>query len=105
MYPYKIVEGSCVDTFSNKDVCQTKSGETKSTLTGQCGHGDSPVRCCPKHEWPTFSVTTNCDVADDKKQDTQTNTIRELNLKIQKDDRINYSLLPLSDGLSFIQKK
>ena len=45
------------------------------------------------------------DVADDKKQDTQTNTIRELNLKIQKDDRINYSLLPLSDGLSFIQKK
>ena len=45
------------------------------------------------------------DVADDKKQDAQTNTIRELNLKIQKDDRINYSLLPLSDGLSFIQKK
>ena len=44
-------------------------------------------------------------VADEKKQDTQTNTIRELNLKIQKDDRINYSLLPLSDGLSFIQKK
>ena len=43
-------------------------------------------------------------VADNKKQDTQTNTIRELNLKIQKDDRINYSLLPLSDGLSFIQK-
>ena len=45
------------------------------------------------------------DVADDKKQDTQTNTIRELNLKIQKDNRVNYSLLPLSDGLSFIQKK
>ena len=48
---------------------------------------------------------TAIDLADDKKQDTQTNTIRELNLKIQKDDRINYSLLPLSDGLSFIQKK
>ena len=47
----------------------------------------------------------NGDVADDQKQDAQTNTIRELNLKIQKDDRINYSLLPLSDGLSFIQKK
>ena len=31
--------------------------------------------------------------------------INKLNLKIQKDDRINYSLLPLSDGLSFIQKK
>jgi len=45
------------------------------------------------------------DVADEKKQDTQTTTIKELNLKIQKDKRINYSLLPLSDGLSFIQKK
>jgi len=45
------------------------------------------------------------DVADKKKQDEQTKTIRELNLKIQKDDRVNYSLLPLSDGLSFIQKK
>ncbi len=45
------------------------------------------------------------DVADDKKQDKQTKAIRELNLKIQKDNRVNYSLIPLSDGLSFIQKK
>jgi len=45
------------------------------------------------------------DVADEEKQDTQTKTIRDLNLKIQKDNRINYSLLPMSDGLSFIQKK
>ena len=45
------------------------------------------------------------DVADEEKQDTQTQTIRDLNLKIQKDDRINYSLLPISDGLSIIQKK
>ena len=45
------------------------------------------------------------DVADDKKQDLQTKTIRELNLKIQRDNRVNYSLIPLSDGLSFIQKK
>ena len=45
------------------------------------------------------------DVADEKKQDSQTKTIRELNLKIQKDNRVNYSLIPLSDGLSFIQKK
>eukprot|EP00942_MAST-04A_sp_MAST-4A-sp1_P013871 g13871.t1 len=66
LYPYKTVEGSCVDTFSNKDVCQTESGESKSTLTGQCSNGDAPVRCCPKYQWPTFSVTTNCDVADDK---------------------------------------
>ena len=45
------------------------------------------------------------DVANDAIKDTKTQTIRDLNLKIQKDDRINYSLLPLSDGLSFIQKK
>ena len=44
-------------------------------------------------------------MADEKNFDAQTNTIRELNIKIQKDDRVNYSLLPLSDGLSFIQKK
>ncbi len=45
------------------------------------------------------------DVANLEKQDTQTTTIRDLNLKIKKDNRVNYSLLPLSDGLSFIQKK
>jgi len=45
------------------------------------------------------------DVANEEKQDVKTKTIRDLNLKIQKDDRINYSLLPMSDGLSFIQKK
>jgi caffeoyl-CoA O-methyltransferase len=45
------------------------------------------------------------DVADDNKNDSQTNTIRDLNKKIQKDERVNFSLLPLSDGLSFIRKK
>lgn len=45
------------------------------------------------------------DVADPKKQDVQTNTIRELNSKIHEDNRVNFSLLPLSDGLSFIHKK
>ena len=45
------------------------------------------------------------DVANLEKQDTRTKTIRDLNLKIKKDNRVNYSLLPLSDGLSFIQKK
>jgi len=45
------------------------------------------------------------DVANLEKQDTQTKTIRDLNLKIKKDNRVKYSLLPLSDGLSFIQKK
>ena len=45
------------------------------------------------------------DVADKTKQDSQTKTIRDLNLKIQNDTRVEFSLLPLSDGLSFIRKK
>ena len=45
------------------------------------------------------------DVADETKQDSQTKTIRDLNLKIQNDSRVEFSLLPLSDGLSFIRKK
>ena len=45
------------------------------------------------------------DVADTKKTDSQTNTIRDLNLKINQDDRVDFSLLPLSDGLSFVRKK
>ncbi len=45
------------------------------------------------------------DVADENKTDKQTTTIRALNKKIQADERIDFSLLPLSDGLSFIRKK
>ena len=45
------------------------------------------------------------DVADTKKTDSQTNTIRDLNLKINQDDRVEFSLLPLSDGLSLVRKK
>ena len=45
------------------------------------------------------------DVADEKKNDSQTNTIRNLNTRIQNDSRVDFSLLPLSDGLSFIRKK
>ena len=45
------------------------------------------------------------DVADENKTDSQTNIIRDLNKKIQQDERVNFSLLPLSDGLSFIRKK
>ena len=45
------------------------------------------------------------DVANENKNDSQTNTIRDLNLKIQKDNRVEFSLLSLSDGLSFIRKK
>ena len=45
------------------------------------------------------------DVADENITNSQTNTIRDLNKKIQQDERVNFSLLPLSDGLSFIRKK
>ena len=45
------------------------------------------------------------DVVDLKKNDSQTSTIRDLNKKIQNDSRVEFSLLPLSDGLSFIRKK
>ena len=45
------------------------------------------------------------DVADLSIKDTQTETIRSLNEKIQKDERVHFSLLPVSDGLSFLRKK
>ena len=45
------------------------------------------------------------DVADLNNKDKQTETIRSLNKKILIDTRVEYSLLPLADGLSFIRKK
>ena len=45
------------------------------------------------------------DVANNSKNDSQTKTIRDLNHKINNDERVEFSLLPLSDGLSFIRKK
>ena len=44
-------------------------------------------------------------VADPSTNDNQTKTIRSLNTKIKKDKRVDFSLLPISDGLSFIRKK
>jgi predicted O-methyltransferase YrrM len=44
-------------------------------------------------------------VADLSNQDKQTETIHALNKKILKDDRVEFCLLPLSDGLSLIRKK
>ena len=44
-------------------------------------------------------------VADPSNNDNQTQTIRSLNTKIRKDKRVDFSLLPISDGLSFIRKK
>ena len=43
-------------------------------------------------------------VVDSSSIDSQTKTIRLLNEKIQNDKRVAFTLLPLSDGLSFIQK-
>ena len=45
------------------------------------------------------------DVADLSNKDKQTETIRSLNKKILIDNRVEFSLLPLADGLSFIRKK
>ena len=45
------------------------------------------------------------DVADRSISDSQTQTIRDLNLKIRDDKRVEFSLTPLSDGLSFVRKK
>ena len=45
------------------------------------------------------------DVADDTKTDKETRNIRNLNQSIHSDERVDFSLLPLSDGLSFIRKK
>ena len=45
------------------------------------------------------------DVADTSNTEKQTETIRNLNSKILKDVRVDFSLLPLSDGLSFVRKK
>ncbi len=44
-------------------------------------------------------------VADNKNTETETIAIRELNKKLYKDDRIDLSLLPLSDGVTLIRKK
>ena len=44
------------------------------------------------------------DVADLSNTDKQTEIIRALNSKILNDNRVEFSLLPLADGLSFIRK-
>jgi predicted O-methyltransferase YrrM len=44
-------------------------------------------------------------VADNENTEAETIAIRDLNEKLFKDDRIDLSLLPLSDGLTLIRKK
>ena len=45
------------------------------------------------------------DVAENNVTDKNTVSIRALNEKILKDSRVEFSLLPIADGLSFIRKK
>jgi len=45
------------------------------------------------------------DVVDSTITDKTTNSIRALNKKILEDTRVDFSLLPFADGLSFIRKK
>ena len=45
------------------------------------------------------------DVVDNSILDSRTQAIRDLNQKIKEDKRVEFSLIPLSDGLSFIRKK
>ena len=44
-------------------------------------------------------------VADENVKDETTQTIRDLNLMVQQDQRVDYTLLPFSDGILFITKK
>ena len=45
------------------------------------------------------------DVADENVKDETTQTIRDLNLAVQQDQRVDYTLLPFSDGILFVTKK
>ena len=45
------------------------------------------------------------DVADENVKDETTQTIRDLNLAVQQDQRVDYTLLPFSDGVLFVAKK
>ena len=45
------------------------------------------------------------DVADEHVKDETTQIIRDLNLAVQQDERVDYSLLPFSDGILFVTKR
>ena len=45
------------------------------------------------------------DVVDENVKDETTQTIRDLNLMVQQDQRVDYTLLPFSDGILFVTKK
>jgi predicted O-methyltransferase YrrM len=45
------------------------------------------------------------DVANPEISDKETNTIRDLNKKIQADDRVDISMMPIGDGLMLVRKR
>jgi predicted O-methyltransferase YrrM len=45
------------------------------------------------------------DVADPRKDDPDTNALRALNAKLQGDERVDLSMLPLADGLTLARKR
>ena len=45
------------------------------------------------------------DVADENVKDETTQIIRDLNFMVQQDQRVDYTLLPFSDGILFVTKK
>lgn len=51
------------------------------------------------------NVLWNGRVIDDNHMDTGTKTIRELNVLIRKDDRVDISMVPIGDGLTIIRKR
>ena len=50
------------------------------------------------------NVLWSGDVADDSKQDEETNSIRKLNQKLTHDARVDISLVPIGDGLTLCRK-
>lgn len=45
------------------------------------------------------------DVADPKESDQETTTLRALNAKVKADERVDFCLLPIADGLTIIRKR
>jgi len=51
------------------------------------------------------NVLWSGNVADPDKQDEDTNAIRQFNLQLKDDDRVDLSLVPIGDGLTLARKK
>ena len=45
------------------------------------------------------------DVADPSKTDADTSALRALNAKIRADNRVDFSMVPIGDGVTLVRKK